>query len=82
MRAIWKGECILSGVAILLSSNFEYTIGTISKDNEANMISLDIDIGEISLKVLNLYAPNKDSPLFFEKVKSILEAKCIVKCTL
>ena len=76
VKTIWKGECFLSGktsnsrgVAILLSSNFEYSIRSKSRDSEGNMISLDIDMANISLKLLNLYAPNKDSPQFLKKLK-------------
>ena len=80
VKTIWKGGCFLCGktsnsrgVAIFLSSNFEYNIRSKSRDSEGNMISLDIDIANISLKLLNLYAPNKDSPQFFEEIKGILE---------
>ena len=81
IRSIWKGDCILNGestnsrgVAILLNHNFEYNITSTFKDSEGNLISIDINIGHISLKLINLYAPNKDSPLFFEKVKDILQS--------
>ena len=81
VRSLWKGDCILNGnssnsrgVAILLNSNFEYKILSTFKDEEGNMIAIDIDVGDISLRLLNLYAPNKDSPSFFEKVKEILES--------
>ena len=80
VKFMWKGECFLNGkssnsrgVAILINSNFEYKIKSLKKDNEGNMIYLDMDIGDISLKLINLYAPNRDSPLFFEKIKDILE---------
>ena len=80
VKSLWKGDCILNGnssnsrgVAILLNTNFEYKILSIAKDDEGNMITLDLVMGDISLKLLNLYAPNKDSPQFFEKVKETLE---------
>ena len=81
VKSLWKGDCILNGnssnsrgVAILLNTNFEYKILKISKDDEGNMITLDLVMGDISLKLINLYAPNRDSPLFFEKVKEIMES--------
>ena len=80
VRSIWKGDCILNGyssnsrgVAILFNTNFEYKILSVHKDTEGNMISVDINIGEISIKLINLYGPNRDSPDFFSKIKAIIE---------
>ena len=81
VRSMWKGDVILNdessnsrGVAILLNTNFEYSIISIYKDKEGNMISLDLNFGDTSIKLINIYAPNKDSPEFFEKVKYILNS--------
>ena len=38
------------------------------------MIVLDLDIGDISRKLLNIYTPNKDSPEFFNYIKNIIES--------
>ena len=38
------------------------------------MIVLALDIGDISIKVLNIYAPNKDSAEFFNRIKDIIES--------
>ena len=38
------------------------------------MISLDINIGEISVKLINLYGPNNDSPEFYSIVKTTIES--------
>ena len=50
IRSLWKGECVLNGassnsrgVAVLFNTNFEYKLLSVYKDNEGNMISLDID---------------------------------------
>ena len=37
------------------------------------MISVDINIGEISIKLINLYGPNRDSADLFSKIKTIIE---------
>ena len=81
VRSMWKGDVILNdefsnsrGVAILLNTNFEYSIISIYKDKEGNMITLDLNFGDTSIKLINIYAPNKDSPEFFEKVKDILNS--------
>ena len=76
VRSLWKGDCVLNGfssnfrgVTILFNTNFEYKLLSVYKDKEGNMISLDINIGEISVKLINLYGPNNDSPEFYSKVK-------------
>ena len=80
VRSLWKGDCVLNGfasnsrgVAILFNTNFEYKLLSEYKDSEGNMISLDIDIEEISVKLINLYGPNRDSPEFYTKVKTNIE---------
>ena len=80
VRTIWKGDCILNGcssnsrgVAILFNTNFEYKILSVHKDTEGNMLSVDINIGEISITLINIYGPNRDSPDFFGKIKAIIE---------
>ena len=81
VRSLWKGDCVLNGfssnsrgIAILFNTNFEYKLLSVYKDSEGNMISLDIDIGEISVKIINLYGPNRDSPEFYTKVKTNIDS--------
>ena len=73
VRSIWNGDCITNGqssnargVAILLSNTFEYEIISVFKDNDGNLISLDINFSDISLKILNVCAPNTDSAVFYK----------------
>ena len=81
VRSLWKGDCVQNGfssnsrgVAILFNTNFEYKLLSVYKDSEGNMISLDINIGEISVKLINLYGPNNDSPEFYRKVKTTIQS--------
>ena len=81
VRSMWKGDVILNcessnsrGVARLLNTNFEYSIISVYKDKEGNVISLDLNFGDTSIRLINMYAPNKDSPEFFEQVKDILHS--------
>ena len=71
IKKIWEGECILNGnrsnsrgVAILLGKNFEYKMSEIKSDEVGNMISVSLKIDPFSLKLINVYGPNKDSPDF------------------
>ena len=75
----WDGECILHGnrtnsrgVAILFSKNFEYVIGNIEKDDLGNLIAVDIKLGSLNIKIMNIYGPNKDSPSFFNNISNII----------
>ena len=72
---MWKGDCILNGessnsrgAAVLLNTNFDYNITSVFKDKDGNMLTIDINIGDLSIKLLNIYVPNKDSPEFFIKI--------------
>ena len=78
-RQIWP-ECYLHGtktnsrgVATLLNNNFEHEILDISKDEEGNMLQLLIDCISFKLNLINVYAPNKDDPNFFNKLIPLLQ---------
>ena len=61
------------GVAIFLKKNFEYKIKYLNIDQSGNLILLDLQLGEISLRLLNVYAPNIDNPNFFMKIREYME---------
>ena len=57
------------GVAILFSKNFEFKIHDSMNDTEGNFIVVDLTIeGLPRLTLAAIYAPNKDSPLFFRNI--------------
>ena len=80
IRTIWKGDIYLSGirtnvargVAILMSNNFKYKVGTFEHDKEGNMIILDLIISDIKIQLINIYGPNTDNPQFFSNIKHFL----------
>ena len=76
VEAQWGYRCIFNsfksnsrGVAILFNNNFEFKIHREKKDNEANMLALDLTIEENNVTLINIYGPNVDSPLFYEIVR-------------
>ena len=80
LRSLSKCECLISGkktnsrgVAILFQHNFEYKAYKLidhGSDDNGNFLYVDINIGSISLRVINLYAPNTDTPSFFQDISS------------
>ena len=81
VKKVWNGDCIINGkksnsrgVAILFKKNFEYKIEFISNDEDGNLICVDLSLSDMSLRLINIYAPNTDSPEFFNKVKEMIEA--------
>ena len=81
MRSMWNKDCIINvkssnsrGIAILLCHNFGYNIVSVFKDDGGNLICLDINKSDFSIKMINLYAPNKDFPECFVQVKEIIES--------
>ena len=61
------------GVAIFLKKNFEYKIKYSNIDQNGNLILLDLQLEEISMRLLNVYAPNIDNPVFFMKIREYME---------
>ena len=60
------------GVAILINNNFEYKVSQQKKDNSGIMIALNISIDSKSYTFINVYAPNDDSPDFFDSISDII----------
>ena len=80
IRNIWNNPLIIHGlrtnargVSILLKNNFEFKIINSFKDTTGNLILIDLLIGnEFSIRLINIYAPNIDTPQFFEYVETLL----------
>ena len=81
LKQDWNIEYFISGketnsggVLIAIDKNFEYKIHDKINSDEGIYIILDIEIIDIArVLIINLYAPNEDSPLFFEKLFKIIE---------
>ena len=56
-----------------MGKNIDYKISAIEKDEIGNFISLLLTTSEFSIKLINIYAPNRDSPHFFESIKIAIE---------
>ena len=77
IKNLWKGDCFINGsksnsrgVAILLKPNFEYSVSNVSANDEGNLLSIDITLNDTSLKIINAYAPNTDSPQYFKNIEN------------
>ena len=73
-------ECLISGaktnsrgVAIFLKNNFEYKLIKSAGDDKGNLTYVDINIGLVCLRLINIYAPNLESPSFFERLNQLIE---------
>ena len=80
IKNLWKGECIINGnrtnsrgVAILINTNIEYSVKKIHKDQNGNLLMLDISINNMIFRLFNVYAPNTDSPAFFHELCTLIQ---------
>ena len=80
-KKYWHGTYILHGVrhnargvAILFGNNFEYNILCIDKDKGGNMIITDLEIGEIKIRLINIYGPNTNDEEFYNTVAQAIIA--------
>ena len=65
------------GVAILFNNNFSFKIMRQLCDKEGRYIIVDLEVGELTLTLCNIYAPNTDDPDFFANVsEQMLSFKC------
>ena len=89
LKTLWPGECLINGyktnargVSILIRKNFEYKVSCIQKHNNGNFLSIILTTNGLNFRIINIYAPNNDSPHFFEFLKSHIQQSdhdyCIV----
>ena len=76
----WNNECIFSSgksncrvVAILFSRNLDFKIHNCISDPEGNYIICDLSVEDNKFTLINLYGPNKDTPIFFENIINAVE---------
>ena len=69
----WGGEVFFSsystnsrGVAILMRQGLDFTLNKQTKDQDGNLLGINIDICQHNISIFNLYGPNRDSPSFYE----------------
>ena len=76
---MWECEIILNGkktnsrgTTIFIGSKFEYSLKEVEKDDDGNLIVLNIKIQDMEFKIINLYGPNQDSSEFFDTVNEFI----------
>ena len=76
----WQYDCLFSfgksnsrGVAILFSNYLDFTVHNHISDPEGNYIIVDITLDNTRLTLISLYAPNQDSPNFFDNIMLIAD---------
>ena len=66
------------GVLIVLNNNFEYIIHNKILDKDGRFIVLDIELPDVArFLLINLYAPNNDTPDFYKNLATIVESSNI-----
>ena len=64
-------------MAILFKNNFDFVLNKDYADPDGRFIILYIKTADLCFTLVNLYAPNKDDPHFFQNIKNrILEFDC------
>ena len=80
IRQIWNGDCVFSsyssnsrGVCILFKNNFEYQITSEFKDTDGRIAYVDLKMSNFSVRLISIYAPNKDCPNWYDDISAILD---------
>lgn len=74
IKSQWDGTVLFSsyksnarGVCILFNNNFEYRIESFKKDNDGNLITVNIKVENNKYTIINISEPNEDQPNFMKK---------------
>ena len=79
LSKLWQGQILINGHKKCSWSgnsdkkNFEYQILDSYCHNSKNIISVDLKLENITLKMINIYGPNIDSPWFFENLNDLVQ---------
>ena len=57
----------------MLNNNFDCEILDVYQDKEGNILQLLIKCDFLTINLINIYAPNRDNPNFFDKVFELSE---------
>ena len=61
---------LVQGVAILINNTFDFKLQTVEKDMDGNLLILNCFIHEKNIALINVYGPNKDSPMFYQELSN------------
>ena len=82
IKQTWQGECVLNGVrsnsrgvAILLGCKIDYKVLQVDRDENGNLLVLLLKACDVNILIVTIYAPNSDSPNFFESVQAKIESR-------
>jgi len=60
------------GVGILISDTLDYSINSISRDNNENIICVNISLGGHQLNLISVYGPNRNCPEFIPFIEQLI----------
>lgn len=76
---LFQGEIFLHGfrsnargIAILFKNNFDVLIETVDKSQD-NILTVDFKTNNIKIRLIVIYAPNNDSPEFYDRIEQKIE---------
>ena len=71
IKNIWGKNCYINGfktnargVAILINDSTEFEVESKQEDKNGNMLCLNLKLNSIKILLINIYAPNSDTPDF------------------
>ena len=72
-KALWShGSSNSKGTAILFNSKFAFNIVKYECDTNGRSVVVDLNVNDKLFTLVNIYAPNDDSPQFFKEIDAKL----------
>ena len=70
-----NGQSNARGVCILVNRNFDCQLTNTVKDLNGRILITDITVNCMKLVIINVYAPNQDTPSFFQELGNMLQER-------
>jgi len=67
------GDSNARGVCVCFKKELNYVINNLSRDKDGRILVLDITVDDYRFTLANIYAPNKDTPQFFDKLFDMID---------
>ena len=80
LKSIWNHKILIHGkntnsrgVSILFSNKLEYKILDTFKDDDGNVLAININISnDFTFFIINTYGPNSDYPQFYQDIETLI----------
>ena len=78
----WGGFCFFShgnsqsrGIGVFITKKLQDNVSNILQDDDGRLVIFDLEQNEQKVSIAAIYAPNRDTPIYFKNLQDILKTR-------